>query len=48
MSIERKRNLLRISREKIKNPGVPNFTNANSQVLQEPLKSNSVEKMLSQ
>ena len=44
MSIERKRNLLRISREKVKNPGIPNFTNANSRVLQEPLKSNSVEK----
>jgi hypothetical protein len=44
MSIERKRNLLRISREKTKNPGIPNFSNVNSQVLQEPLKSNPVEK----
>ena len=44
MSIERKRNLLRISREKVKNPGITSFTNVNSQVLQEPLKSNSVEK----
>ena len=44
MTIERKRNLLRISREKTKNPGIPNFSNVNSQVLQEPLKSNPVEK----
>ncbi len=48
MSIERKRNLLRISREKVKNPNIQNFKTNNYQVLEEPIMSNNPENIHNQ
>jgi hypothetical protein len=45
MSIERKRNLLRISREKVRNGILPNQANTNLEIPKEPVMNNSGERI---